>query len=402
MDYYSIWPFFACMVLLVGLASLPFFSIVDRAIAGSKRISNIDGLRGFLAFGVFFQHAAIYHEVLSSGVWRDPPQFYFVLGQVGVSLFFMITGYLFWGKLIRENGRPNWLSLYVGRVFRIAPVYLFAIGMMLAIVFCRTDFRIVVSGHDLYIQIFKWLAIGFNGIGPDINGYTDTWELLFGVTWTLSSEWKFYLCLLPLALIASRPRLHLPFLVAALGLCLLFALIRPNPGSAAPSIRAALFLFGMTCASLEQRGLNLQLPDHVKSIFAIALIGIVMTCFSHAYSAIPAALLGLVFYLIVSGASMFGLLLSRPCRRLGDASYSIYLLQGLVTTLFFSLPGLRNYAIVSPLQHWTAMAICASLLFLISTMTFVWIERGGIELGKQVSHSVSVRFRYAVVKHSVR
>lgn len=99
MEFYSIWPYFAGMVLLLALASAPFFAIADTPPnPRGDRLSNLDGLRGFLAFGVFFHHSAIYHQYFQDGQWVLPPScFYTLIGPACVALFFMITGYLFWG-----------------------------------------------------------------------------------------------------------------------------------------------------------------------------------------------------------------------------------------------------------------------------------------------------------------
>lgn len=386
MDFYGIWPFFFCMGVLILIASLPIFVIADEAPSGSKqRCNSLDGLRGFLVLFVFFQHAAIYHVFLLSGIWQDPPRFYYLLGQIGVSLFFMITGYLFWGKLIRESGRINWISLYLGRVFRIGPVYYLAVGTMILIVFWRTGFHLNASMSTVLEQVIRWSPIGINGGGPDINGYTGTSLLLFGVTWTLSSEWKFYLSLVPLAFIANRPQAHLPFITIFLALCLGYAIMWPQPNQAAPSIRASLFLLGMACASLEQRKLVISLPEHVQSILVLLLLLLLFYGFTSAFASGPVILLGLIFYLIVSGASLFGLLSARPCRRLGDVSYSMYLLQGIVVTILFSEAKVKSYALTSPLHHWVAMLVAATLLFCVSTITFYYIERGGVNLGKRLA-----------------
>lgn len=40
-----------------------------------------------------------------------------------------------------------------------------------------------------------------------------------------------------------------------------------------------------------------------------------------------------LFHLLTSGATLFGLIELRAARRLGNISYGIYLLQGLVPTL---------------------------------------------------------------------
>jgi cytochrome c oxidase assembly factor CtaG len=89
---------------------------------------TIDGLRGFLAFGVFVHHAAIWYAFLKTGQWVVPESRLFThLGQSTVTLFFMITGFLFYGKMLesRHQRAPvDWLRLYVSRCLRILPLYL--------------------------------------------------------------------------------------------------------------------------------------------------------------------------------------------------------------------------------------------------------------------------------------
>jgi hypothetical protein len=215
--FYATWPFFGCLAVLLALARLPLFTAADTPPSPRPdRVATLDGLRGFLALAVFFHHAAIYHRFLRDGAWVLPPsRFYALLGPVGVSVFFMITGYLFWSQMIGSLGRPAWLRLYVGRAFRIGPLYLVAVASMLAFVLAGTGARLNVSPSQLAGEIGCWLALGFV-VGPDVNGYPATSSVLAGVTWTLGYEWIFYLSLPVAALAARGRRAHLPFALAGL------------------------------------------------------------------------------------------------------------------------------------------------------------------------------------------
>jgi len=93
------------MAFLLSLVASPLFrgAEVPPSPRGG-RISTLDGLRGFLALGVFFHHAAVYHEYLSDGRWQVPPsRFYTLVGQSSVAMFFMITGFLFWSRIIQQK-----------------------------------------------------------------------------------------------------------------------------------------------------------------------------------------------------------------------------------------------------------------------------------------------------------
>jgi peptidoglycan/LPS O-acetylase OafA/YrhL len=178
----AIWAYFGLVTVVVGLAALPLFRFTDSAPAPGARYAAIDGLRGFSALSVFVFHILVTHRFVETGIWDVPgSRFYALLGPVGVSLFFMITGFLFWGKMLRARGRPRWRELYLGRLFRIGPMYLFVVLVMLCIVFARTGFRLLESPDVVAGSVLQWLALGVIDTQPDVNGYQAS-HVLAGVT----------------------------------------------------------------------------------------------------------------------------------------------------------------------------------------------------------------------------
>ena len=380
MDYLSIWPFFAGMALLLVIVATPLFSALD-APAGAERVTTLDGLRGFLALAVVFHHGAIYHVYLETGAWQLPPsRFYALAGPMGVALFFMITGYLFWGRLVRGGGVLDWRGLYVGRVFRLGPLYLLAVGIMFAVIFASTGLVLNVSVWDLARQIGSWLILGVIK-GPKLNGFEHTEQILAGVTWTLRYEWLFYFSLPLLAWLLRKGYRHLTLallLVAVPALVLLF--IPPNRDVYA----TVLFGLGMLAASLQQAGLAVRLPDRFASVLVLGLLGAVMF-FDTAYQTAPMLLMGAAFCLIANGCTVFGLLTLRPAYRLGAISYGIYLLQGLALAAFFRPDAMRAYGLSSPWAHWSLVAASLLLLLVGSALAHVLLERQGIAFGKVVA-----------------
>jgi len=367
------------MTVVVGFAALPLFRFIDNAPNPGARYSTIDGLRGFLALAVFVFHLLVTHRFIETGIWDVPDsRFYALLGSVGVSLFFMITGFLFWEKMLRAKGRPRWRELYIGRLFRIGPMYLFVVLVMLYIVFTRTGFQLHESADVVAKSVLQWLALGMIDTQPDVNGYRAS-HVLAGVTWTIWYEWAFYASLMATAVFA-RGRAHLIFVIAALAVCLGGKLLLRVDAMGI----AVLFLSGMAVASLLHENIRPRISNNVSSTIALASMGVVFLTSDTGYGTLSAMLLALFFYFVCSGTSVFGLLTTMPARRLGNMSYSLYLMQGLVLTLVFAIAPVRNFAMASPQGYWAVGIACACVLLLGAALGYACIERPGIALGKRL------------------
>jgi peptidoglycan/LPS O-acetylase OafA/YrhL len=401
MTYVDAWPAPLCVAIIFAAASLPSFRFLDVASEHRGRLATLDGLRGFLALAVFLCHAALYPAFVRDGSWSAPPVAFFSgLGQTGVALFFMITGYLFWSRLLRERGRPDWARLYIGRLFRIGPLYLFAVGIMLLLVLRDTGWHRAVPLVQLTKELVKWLGLGFF-YACNINGYDQPQFQLAGVTWTLRYEWYFYLSL-PVLALAARGRLRLPVvLIACCGLLFYVGCTQSPTGVASPACCALLFCLGMATASIVRESLLPLLPDFWASVAVLALLLAVLLYWRNATTAVPALLLGICFLLIVSGTSLFGLLVSRPAVRLGDISYGIYLLHGLVLgAVFFGL-GRHLPGFMSPTDRWTATVVTGLLLACVSACCHALIERPGITAGRWCA-AIRLSWRVPLALPSVR
>ncbi|MBK6851254.1 MAG: acyltransferase [Burkholderiales bacterium] len=380
MDIEAVWAYVLLMALVVGVVALPPFRAVDNTAESTSRYASIDGLRGFLALGVFVFHLVVTYRFNQTGVWTPPTsRFYALLGPVGVSLFFMITGFLFWGKLLRARGRPDWRALFVGRLFRIGPMYLAVVVMMLIFVFAHTGLTLREPGAQVASSILQWLALGMIDTQPAVNGY-EARHVLAGVTWTIFYEWAFYLSLLGTAWFA-RGRHHLVFVTAALVLAMAGLATWQLPAFGF----AALFQCGMAVASLLHANVRPNLPDSLASALALSCLALVFVLSRGAYGGANALLLAVFFYLVCTSATLFGLLTSMPARRLGNISYSLYLMQGLVLSAVFGIDRIKAAATASVPLHWLAGGLSALLLLVSAAVGYVCIERAGIQLGKRVT-----------------
>jgi peptidoglycan/LPS O-acetylase OafA/YrhL len=405
MDLYSTVPYLVSMTVLLLVAASPLLKPADvPPNPHGQRLSAFDGMRGFLALAVVFHHGVTYHLYILEGTWLIPDSatFYLLLGKFGVAGFFMITGHLFWSKVIASRGNMDWSRLYIGRFFRLAPLYFVAAALMLTFVFYHAGMHWNVPPLKLVKQLGRWLSVGLFR-GYEFDGSAEP-GILLGVAWTLQFEWYFYFSLPVLALMAGRkrgsplrPALVLVVSVLYIAVNTSASLFYTGLHYAEP---IALFSVGMTCAALAENGRNVRLPSNAISLLASIMVILAFAAGPFIHSAGEILLLGGVFYLVTCGCSFFGLLTCRPARRLGDISYGIYLLQNLVFSGVFSIGWARRIALASPLGHWSMLLLSAVLLILIATFTHVWIERPGIDLGKRFGALLCNRSRNALPRTS--
>jgi peptidoglycan/LPS O-acetylase OafA/YrhL len=400
MNLVAVWPYFL-LVLVVSIACsrLPPFKLVDDTRAGAgTRTETLDGLRGFLALSVFVHHFVITHRYLQSGTWDYPPSaFYTLLGQVGFGGFFMITGFLFWGKLLDARGRPDWWTLYLGRVFRIGPMYVLVVVLMLFVVACRTGFQLREPLARVCISVSEWLALGVFPQQPEVNGYQATGLILAGVTWTIFCEWAFY-AVLPLLAILARSCRHALVVGIGLAACLLTSACEPTltAGLATPITAGllvgivadllAFFLSGMLVASLRRGSMREGIPAGWLSPIALGCLGIIFVGFDTALGSVQIALMALFFYAVCNGGTLFGLLTTRAARRLGNVSYSVYLMQGIVLTAAFAVPSIRIFALQGVFEYWTVGVLSALALASVSATTYLAVEKPGMAFGRRIRH----------------
>ncbi|WP_156477994.1 acyltransferase, partial [Acetobacter malorum] len=176
------------------------------------RLSNLDGLRYVLASFVAFHHNTYFYNLANYGKWEIKPEYKFemFIGQFSVSLFFIISGYLF-GDLKPET---DWIKFYTKRFLRIVPTY------YISVLICFFVAIAVSIKQKTFLKNFNfiyWLDGGVINYHPSIFGYNDSVILNAGVTWTLTWEWGFYF-LVPMYFILIKKENRLPFCVAAISL----------------------------------------------------------------------------------------------------------------------------------------------------------------------------------------
>lgn len=309
-------------------------------------------------FARFFSFWCIYsscqHLVffLKTGSWVEPKsRLYTHLGQTTVALFFMITGFLFYCKILDNSIRPiDWLRLYVSRCLRIFPLYLLTI--LFAVIFI------------VLIRYSGWVSI----MQPPWNEKSLYGLFTTGVTWTLSYEWKFYFTLPLIALAVIHVSWH--WLIFCTIMLVLTA------ASKALDIHACAFLGGIAAAFLTKSNEWKRLANSKTGNFCAlgTVFGAVMG-FESAYAPIPLVLLIFSFALVANGTDFWGLLAGSLPRYFGDLAFSIYLIHGPLLFIIFRLViEFDNAEQLDPIEFWGVVALITPVLVVVSALSYKKLE----------------------------
>ncbi|MDR3531477.1 MAG: acyltransferase [Rhodopila sp.] len=347
----------------------------------NNRQTAIDGLRGVLGISVFVHHTVITWFLLQGHGWALPPSRFVVhLGQTSVALFFMITGFLFWGRVLARGDSIDWLGFIVSRLYRLYPVYLLTLGLVVAAVFALTATGPRPSAASFMAPIVHWLLFTVFS-APDLNGLPHTSRLVAEVTWSLRYEWLFYLALPLLAFVAGRARHKLAALLSATGLTAMCFWLERH-GTFSVGILQS-FLGGIVAARVVRSpALAAAGRTPAAGLAAIAALLAVITFLPTAYTWKATLGLSLFFAVVASGHDLWGALRLPGLLWLGDITYSIYLLHGLL--LWAVLQCFWPHAAASSWPVFLGSAVTIDvILVLLSSFVFLCIERPAILLGKR-------------------
>lgn len=146
---------------------------------GTRRFTSLDGLRGISVLLVFTAHPA-YGEF-----W---PLFY---GQAGVTIFFVLSGFLITTLLLREEDRYGKVDVggfFIRRLFRIYPMFFLVFFLYCILIFglgMQADRREAFAENiPFFLLLFPEHSMFFNDSGVAVP---------FNMTWSVGIEEKFYL-----------------------------------------------------------------------------------------------------------------------------------------------------------------------------------------------------------------
>ncbi|MFG1706293.1 acyltransferase family protein [Nonomuraea sp. M3C6] len=191
------------------------------------RLAWLDALRGIGALAVVGEHLTTW-----AMPWLRPTSLN--LGVYGVLVFFLVSGYIIPTSLERHG---DVRAFWIGRVFRLYPLYLAVIGLVLALSWWIPIRQEVprdassVAAHATMLMD----AVGAAGV--------------LNTMWTLSYEMVFYLLVVALFVAGVRDRRGLlPVLLGVIALVAGIALSgAPLSGGWLAWLSFGVFVIGLTC-----------------------------------------------------------------------------------------------------------------------------------------------------------
>jgi peptidoglycan/LPS O-acetylase OafA/YrhL len=326
-----------------------------------SRIPTLDGWRGIAILLVLFDHTQ--YAVLGHYAWP-----WAQTGQHGVTIFFVLSGFLITSKLIQEP--INLKRFYVRRFFRLMPVawtYLAALLLLGHLAHLTIAAPSAVQACLFFYRNFLAVPSG-----------SSTWHF-----WSLSIEEQFYM-VWPCILLFAGIRRCRWIAVAGVITCAVYRWLfwthyNQDPFNCESQVRADALLVGSLMALLLQDPIMHARAVRWSKVAAPLATAMLFYCFAHFFLLPP--LIECVSIATLLAASMMHSksviatpLNSRILSGLGIISYSVYIWQGLFMLLAYG-GGLMCIPILA-----LALPLCAA-------GSYLYIESPCTRLG----HRITVR-----------
>jgi exopolysaccharide production protein ExoZ len=332
------------------------------------RFLPMEGLRGLAVSLVFFVHyTALVEPWISRSAAMRVADGLGRLGNIGVDLFFVLSGYLIYGSLIRR--RQSLVRFFERRLQRLYPAFIVTLAVYVLLSVIAPGASKLPAGTGPALRYILENALLLPGIFPI--------PPLIKVAWSLSYEVFYYLAV--------------PFLIGVLGLrrwrgpwraALFFVAAVVWQAIPLPYPRMSMFLGGMIVAELLPLGVAFAHRRALLDGLTASLIALtVVLWWSDAADAVKFGVLWPTWVLLCFTAlSLRGAIATSlswtPLRWLGNMSYSYYLTHGLALQVFFLV--LRKFHAPSGGEadlFWALLPPAFAATLALSMALYILIER---------------------------
>ncbi|MBL8732268.1 MAG: acyltransferase [Planctomycetes bacterium] len=356
--------------------------------AEPARLDALDGVRGLAILAVLVMHAAFYvSQILiplavdrgfeATAAVRGIAESYMrvgVLGWCGVDVFFVLSGFLITGILVRTKGSPHYFrNFYARRALRIFPLYYVVIALLLFVLARMPLADGEIPAHLFYYQNL-WYAF---------SGHPAA-DVARSVTWSLAIEEQFYLVWPALVLLVSRRGLRAACVMVVLGaVAARFASLQAGVVQThfvtwcRLDALAAGALLAVVPLPPRWLGVAATLGGAGGLVAELALTGQSMpeTMMMQRYGLIAALALAVGVLVLARHDGVFARACGfGPLRSLGRYSYCVYLVHIPVSELLTRQARQHELTAVlaEPLLRWPALILLVIAVFTALSLVLAW------------------------------
>ncbi|MES2446448.1 MAG: acyltransferase [Bacteroidota bacterium] len=314
--------------------------------------TSVQQLRGISALAVVFCH---YGSDLNSYPYLSE---LFNMGQLGVHVFFFISGYIILYSLMKNKYTiKNFFRFLLKRSIRIDPIYLLTILLTL-LTFWLFSFISSFKGQLIPFIPQQFLAHVFHVV-PFTN-----WQFYNHIFWTLGIEFQFYLLIGIIYFINDKLIYRITFL-------LLFSstifLTLPKSYYLLTSY-APIFALGMALLHYNM--------SKLKAYLVVILFCGILIC-------LKIGVLSLILVIIAGLLITYSNKKFKPLTFLGDISYSLYIIHPLVLIYLLGTFKRLNIHFYDDLMKLT---INISITIGFAYVLYRLVEKPSISLSKKISY----------------
>lgn len=334
-----------------------------------NRVHSLDYLRGLMAFGIM-----VYHYFLWTGSHPDAGTLLGRTGIYGVSVFYVLSGLTLYIVYHEKLNASNTGQYFIKRIFRIFPLLWLSILLTLFVMGKKTDLLTLmlnVTGLFGFVAPDKYIAIA---------------------SWSIGNELVFYLFFPLVLLLNTRYSNSIRFFFifsALIGLWFAFLILADNQllkwqwkAYVNPLNQLVLFSGGVYAGALFS---GKKFPVYTGPLLmVVTLLVFAFYPVSGNQSALVTGVPRLVFVLLsIALAVSFlitgfpqGSLTDKVLSRLGEATYSVYLLHPVVFHLLKTHAGLK--------LNGGFILLAMAITLVVSTLVYKYFEVPFIRLGQWV------------------
>ncbi|HET9100292.1 MAG TPA: acyltransferase [Acidobacteriaceae bacterium] len=312
---------------------------------------ELDGIRGIALIAVMMSHSGPF--ILNNSLFSKVLVYAMIPGWSGVELFFVLSGYLITGILLRSKTAQNYFSsFYMRRVLRIFPIYymVLTVGFFVASHNAWWNYlmpHLAETRVAYFFYLQNWPVFWNHGLVQNPNA--------FGHFWSLAVEEQFYV-VWPLIIFFLPEKLVLWICTGGLLMALPFRIFMVHrfaedfTAMTLTTSRIDGLLIGAIVAILLRKG-----PIQLRGIYialglGAAIIGYI-ALFHHR------ELLGTYFYMPTIGITGFSLLAGGL---LALSQHQIGWLRWILTAKWLRVVGRYSYGMY--IYHIPVFAICGRVL----------------------------------------